>query len=495
MSSSNCLAATVFAVVALLVPAAHSGAAAQAQPVLPAGDDAANALVLQQDGKIVAAGESRRKLALARYKPNGSLDTSFGGDGRVTTGFGPAFALVEQPDGKLVVAGAGSNDDFALARYNPDGSPDRSFGVGGKVTTVFGSEDSKPFALVLQPHGKLVAGGRADGDFPEFALARYNPNGSLDTSFGTGGKVTTALGPEDDEVRALALQPDGKLVASGESDNSSAYDFALARYNPDGSLDTSFGTGGMVTTAFSEGDAEAGALVLQPDGKLVAAGAVLSDNDYFALARYNADGSPDPSFGTGGKVTTQLGPEFNAANALVLEPDGKLVAAGQSTDLSNNYFALARYNPNGTLDTSFDDTGKVTTKIRSRGNGAAAVVLQPDGKLVAAGFTLKGSTQQNRLSADFALLRYNPSGSLDGSFGRGGTITTAFRCVVPKVEGWKLSVAKLAIRREDCSIGKVSRAFSARVKSGQVISQRPKPGAERQPGSKVELEVSKGRKG
>jgi uncharacterized delta-60 repeat protein len=303
-------------------------------PTQPTADDIANALVLQPDGKLVAAGVSRRDLALARYRPNGSLDTSFGGDGTVTARFGAVAALVAQPDGKLVVAGTSADDDFALARFNPNGSLDTSFGVGGKVTTVFGSEASVASTLVLQPDGKLVAGGRTDGDSPEFALARYNPNGSLDTSFGTGGKVTTALGPEDDEIWALVLQPDGKLVA-----------------------------------------------------------------------------------------------------------------AGQSTDGSNEYFALARYEPNGTLDTGFNHTGTVTTKIRSGGNGATALVPQRDGKLVAAGLTFKG-TQQDRLSADFALGRYIPNGSLDASFGRGGEVTTAFWCLVPHAKGMKLPLARLAIQRE-----------------------------------------------
>ena len=452
----------------------------QAKDMLPVADDYANALALRPDGKLVAAGASRVDLALARYKSNGSLDPSLGGDGRVVTSalfdFLGARALALQPDGKLVVVGGGFNADFELARYNPDGSLDKSFGKGGKVNTVLGDDDEAN-AVVLQPDGKLVAAGDS------FALARYNADGSLDTSFGTGGKVTTPFGYGYGDAFALVLQPDGKLVAAGESfatETGSNYEFALARFNADGSLDTSFGTGGKVTTAFGSDNAGAFALVLQPDGKLVAAGDTRTE---FALARFNADGSLDPSFGGDGRVTTAL----FAAYALVLQPDGKLVAAGGSPD----GLALTRYNPDGSLDISFNGTGKVTTKIRSNAN-ADALVLQPDGKLVAAGAAVQGSNQQDRLSADFTLVRYKPNGSLDASFGKGGKLTTAFRCVVPNLKGMKLPVAKLAIRREDCSVGKVSRAVSAVVRKGSVISQRPQPGAKRKPGTPVKLAVSKG---
>ncbi len=449
---------------------------------LAAADDLANALALRPDGKLVAAGESRGDLALARYKPNGSLDPSFGGDGRVVTSalfdlFG-ARALAPQPDGKLVVVGGGSNGDFELARYNPDGSLDKSFGKGGKVNTVLGDDDEAN-AVVLQPDGKLIAAGQS------FALARYNANGALDPSFGTGGKVTTPFGSDYAVAFALVLQPDGKLVAAGDTETGSNHEFALARYNPDGSLDPSFGTGGKVTTAFSGDLHGAYSLVLQPDGKLVAGGYIAGPNYGAALARYNADGSLDPSFGGDGRVTTAL----FGADALVLQPDGKLLATGGSPD----GLALARYNPDGSLDTSFNRTGEVTTKIRSHA-AAQALALQPDGKLVAAGYTYTGSTDQHRLSADFALARYKPDGSLDGSFGRGGKVTTKFRCVVPNVKGMKLPVAKLAIGREDCSVGKVSRAFSPTVGKGSVISQKPKPGANREPGSRVKLTVSRGKK-
>jgi len=209
-----------------------------------------------------------------------------------------ALALVLQPDGKLVAAGSSDaggtgSDDFILARYLPGGSLDPTFGVGGKVTTDFGGRDLA-FTLVLQPDGKLVAaGGSPFRGFSSFSLTRYLPDGSLDRTFGTEGKVITEFGGEEVSAIALVLQPDGKLVAAGiEGSNvTGTFDFALARYLPNGSLDPTFGVGGKVTTDFGTGE-RAGALILQPDGKLVAAGfsefQAPNNTRDFALARYES---------------------------------------------------------------------------------------------------------------------------------------------------------------------------------------------------------------
>ena len=347
-------------------------------------------------------------LPLAARANPGDLDPSFGTGGQVITpilsGYDGAGALVLQPDGKLVAAGHAynaNNNTLALVRYNADGSLDGNFGTGGKVTTAIGTA-SGGAALVLQPNGKLVAAGYTfTGSRTQFALVRYLATGSLDTSFGTGGKVATPIGSIDDEVSALVLQPDGKLVAAGYTDKGNNITFALVRYDADGSLDTSFGTGGKVTTPIGSIDDEAFALVLQPDGKLVVAGYTSSaSNTAFALVRYNADGSLDTSFGTGGKVTTPIESIGNQVFALVLQPDGKLVAAGYANDGSNQDFALVRYSPDGNLDGSFGTGGKVITPVSGTFGEVNALVLQPDGKLVAAGYSYNGS------DTDFALARY-----------------------------------------------------------------------------------------
>jgi uncharacterized delta-60 repeat protein len=360
----------------------------------------------------------------------GALDASFGTAGKVTTAISSsddqAYALALQPDGKLVAAGYSDNGStyaIELARYNRNGSLDTSFNGTGKVTTAIGSSDDEAYALALQPDGKVVAAGYSyNGAHYDLALVRYKPDGSLDTSFNGTGKVTTAFGSNDSGANALVVQPDGKLVAAGWSHNGSNYDFALTRYNPDGSLDTSFNGTGKVTTPIGAGWDSANALVLQPDGKLVAAGISHKGSDYdVALARYNADGSLDTSFNGTGKVTTAIGAGSDSANALVLQPDGKLIAGGYSYQGSgtNNDAALVRFNPNGSLDTSFNGSGKVTTPIGSADNAAYALALQPDGKLLAAGRSWSGS------SYDFALARYNSNGSLDTSFNGSGKVTTA----------------------------------------------------------------------
>ncbi len=341
---------------------------------------------------------------------SGSLDSCFGAGGRRTTAIGSsgdnANALILQPDGKLVAVGRSSNgvlnDDFSLVRYNTNGTLDTSFGTAGRVTTRIGSSNDIATAVVRQPDGKLVAAGYSfNGSNLDFALVRYYVDGSLDTSFGTGGRVTTAIGSSNDIAKAVVLQPDRKLVVAGLSTpiGGSNFDFVLVRYNANGTLDTRFGTGGKVTTSIDTKDDNVNALVLQPDGKIVAAG--FGGNFDFALVRYNTDGTLDTNFGNNGDgtVTTDFGSSDERANALVLQPDGKLVAAGYSI---SGGFALVRYNADGLLDTSFGGGGKLTTVIGSSRDQAAALVVQPDGKLVAAGYSNNGGNE------DFALARYNP---------------------------------------------------------------------------------------
>src|SRR5581483_7806589 len=288
-------------------------------------DDGARAVAIQSDGKIVVIGFSDANrdfdFALARYNPDGSLDTSFGGDGKVLTDFGgsddEAFGVAIQADGKIVVAGfsdVNGDFDFAIVRYNPDGSLDNTFGSGGKITTDFGGgSDDGAFALSIQTDGRIVASGFSIpgvGKTADFAIARYNPDGSLDTTFGNGGGVLTDFNNHSDDVSfAIAIQTDGKIVAAGFSDtgSGSATDFAIARYNTDGSPDTTFDNDGKVITDFGGDDDEANGVAIQSDGKIVAAGFSDANGDFdFALARYNPDGSLDTSFGGDGEVLTDF---------------------------------------------------------------------------------------------------------------------------------------------------------------------------------------------
>jgi uncharacterized delta-60 repeat protein len=386
--------------------------------------DIGYAVALQADGKIVAAGTSQYStdFALARYNADGTLDTTFGGgDGKVTTNFfdnaDGGYSVTLQADGKIIVGGAASaNGDgrFALARYNIDGTLDTSFGDNGKVTTAF-TGIAGGNSVTVQADGKIVlTGTSSDGPSVDFAVARYNSDGSLDTTFGNGGRVTTDIsgpGGYDYAFGPVRVQADGKIVVSGTTVNNPSVDFALVRYNSDGSLDTDFGGGdGKVRTDFSGLSIDYGwAMALQADGKIVMAGQSTGSTEVtFALARYNADGSLDPTFGGGdGKVTTDFFPGGvqDVCYSVVVQPDGKIVAVGTS---SNGATLLARYNSDGSLDTSFGVDGQATTQFFA--SGPIAAELQADGKIVVSGTYSSGGNY------DFALARFNPDGSLDATF-------------------------------------------------------------------------------
>jgi uncharacterized delta-60 repeat protein len=361
----------------------------------------------------------------------GDLDPSFGSGGLVTTDFGglhdDSHSVGVQSDGKIVAGGftCGPSCDFALSRYNLDGSLDSSFGVDGKVITAFPGELTVINALAIGPDDKIVAVGPTFSS--NFALARYNPSGELDTTFGDGGRVVTDVASQDDAT-SVALQADGKIVLAGFTDGATYQDFILLRYETDGTLDGSFGNGGVVMTDFGAID-NANGLVIQKNQMIVAAGYTNGGSDTaadFALARYNTDGSLDASFGDSGKVTTDFTFSADVVNALTLQADGKIVAAGvTSGGQLGPAFALARYEASGALDNSFGADGKVTTDFTDtyRDDTAFAVLTQPDGKLVATGSSGEPTFPPNK---DFALARYDESGNLDHNFGTAGTVLTNF---------------------------------------------------------------------
>jgi uncharacterized delta-60 repeat protein len=388
------------------------------QVLTPIGGNAsASALAVQPDGKTIVvgttdAGGGGLNFALARYNADGTLDTSFSFDGIVATDFAGtneiANAVALQPDGKIVVAGFTEsasvvNDDVAVARYNPDGTLDNGFGTNGKVTTDFAGRNDEAFGVAVQADGKIVVVGGADLPAPggtgavdeDFAVARYNPDGTLDPGFGTGGKVTTDFGSPFDQAFGVAIQADGKIVAAG----SDLGDFALARYNPDGSADGTFGTGGKVTTDFGGQVEQAFAVAIQADGKIVAAGTAAGG---FALARYNPDGSLDSDFDADGKITTNLG-GTGAAHSVAIQPNGKIIAGGSVGD----DFALARYIPDGSLDPSFGTGGEVTTNLGNT-DSIAGLAVQADGKIVAAGTDAIVSPGLGSSNPVFAVARYLP---------------------------------------------------------------------------------------
>jgi uncharacterized delta-60 repeat protein len=346
--------------------------------------DGGSAVALQADGKIVIAGTTssydeggnyQSDFALARIDADGSLDPSFSGVGKQITHFGTvtvstATAVAIQPNGKILVAGsarAGAGWEFALARYDADGSLDSSFAGGTLMTGLGGSARS----VAIQTDGLIVVAG-------DSGLARYHSDGSIDTSFGDGGTVSTA-----GSMYSVALQTDGKIVATGASE--------LARYWPDGSPDTTFSTDGKVPT----NSVSARSVAVQVDGSIVVAGAILVGEelpDYdFALLRYTPDGALDTSFGSGGMQTTKFDAgwwEDEIAADVALQPDGKIVAVGTSTPVDwvweGSAIVMARYATNGSLDQSFADGGKRFT-FYGVDNAAEAVAIQDDGKIVVGG--------------------------------------------------------------------------------------------------------------
>src|SRR5213083_2882047 len=392
--------------------------------------DIANAVAVQADGELVVVGQtyknndySTEDFAVARYNTDGTLDTTFGRGGKVRTDF-PGLAAVPssvviQPDGKIVVAGGAFPlftflGDFKVVRYNPNGSLDRSFGSGGIVTTTF-PEGSYAFDVALQPDGKIIAAGTVFVDFnpgdisdTDFALARYNPDGTPDATFGNVGQVSTDfLGLEDDAFSVL-IQPDGKIAAVGSAnDPATFYDFAAVRYLSNGTLDTTFGVAGKVHTDFGDQNFDrARSAALRPDGRIVAAGFAISQNggvQNFAVARYNSNGILDTTFSGDGKTQIDFGNCCQSATKVLLQSDGKIITVGGSNgESSEDDFLLARLNSRGSLDATFGVGGEVRTSFGDLNGGANGATLQSDGKIVAVGFQATFSNQWS----NFALARY-----------------------------------------------------------------------------------------
>ena len=343
----------------------------------------------------------------------GDLDPSFGNGGIVTTAFGGGndycYDMVMQSDGKIVVAGQAADADFAVARYNPDGTLDITFNGTGKVTTDFSGNIDAISGVALQADGKIIAvGASTHGSRNDVALARYNTDGSLDTSFGQAGtgKIVTlvsTIGGGSIATR-VAVQTDGRIVVGGYAMFSN-FDFILVRYNADGTLDNTFGLGGLVSTDMSGTNEVLCGLVLQGDGKIVASG-----YDYagrFQVGRYNTNGSLDTSFDGTGKGELVSGGGYGAA----LQADGRIIVFGNSGDPN---FKIVRYSTNGVYDTS------ATTAISFGSNGSNCGVVQGDGRIVAVGSSFNGNTSAH----DFALVRYNADLSLDTGFHSTGSVTT-----------------------------------------------------------------------
>lgn len=373
-------------------------------------------------------------LLALRYMPGsaqapGSFDPTFGTDGISITPIGTANAfgraVVIQPDGKAViacVANNGTDTDFVIARFTTDGNPDASLDDDGIVLTDFGGRTDIAEAIALDNLDRIIVAGSVDsGDGFGFGVARYLSDGTLDQSFGDQGLVTRKTGTTG-FCKAVAIQQDNKIVLGGYVFNpvSLTNEYALMRFSTDGTRDSTFHHDGIVMTNMGIGAGIADAMLIQPDGKIVLAGQALNENTFrweIAIARYNTDGSPDQTWDDDGIVFSgSLNADFTI-KTIALQEDRKVIVGGYfGTAQSNNLFAIARYHPDGRLDETFGTEGIVLDSYGDQNNQINTIIIQPDGQILIAGSSLQGSKDM------FAIARLDPDGSFDDTFGEGGVV-------------------------------------------------------------------------
>ncbi len=349
-----------------------------------------HSVAIQTDKKIVVGGyytgnSGDNDFLVVRYSNTGTLDNSFAGNGKAGIGFGgddKGFSIAIQADGKIVAAGL-SNDQVAVARLNTNGTLDNTFSIDGKVTTPVGSH-AEARAVAIQPDGKIVvAGYYTNGSDDDFLVVRYNSNGTLDNSFAGDGIAGIGFGGID-IAEDLAIQPDGKIVVTGSTESSKNL-IAVIRLNSNGTLDNTFSSDGKVKTTIKN-VAVANSIAIQTDGKIIVAGDYVNTSGIdMVVVRYKSNGALDNSFAGNGKASIDFG-NNDFGNSVAIQSDGKIVVVGE-TEIAdyNSKFAIARLNKNGTLDNSFGVTGKVQASIDGIADYGNSVAIQPDGNIVVAG--------------------------------------------------------------------------------------------------------------
>ncbi|HEY7630023.1 MAG TPA: hypothetical protein VH817_04945 [Thermoleophilaceae bacterium] len=397
------------------------------------GNEVANAVAVQPDGKILLAGRgpTGKSFTVLRLTPSGTLDTSFGGSGTgmASIDLGSAaqpYAMTIAPDGKIVVAGAVGEGtghvDAAVARFSADGIPDTGFAPQGWRDVDFQGDDDKATGVAVRPDGKIILVGAGGSGPRRFVIALLNSTGHYDPGF-PGGGLTTIPGTDGGDADAVALQPDGKFVVVGVVYTSHGADMGVARVKSDGTPDSGF-DGDGVRLIDSGADEAAEAVALQPDGKVLVAG--YTNIASFALVRLNTDGSPDNDFNGDGRVDIAFASGTRAADGIALQPDGKIVLAGKAED----GFGFARVQPGGAVDTTFSGDGRQVVLFNSNSNdGANGVGLEPDGGIVAAGLASGGPTEPAPRDIGVVKLQGDPTGGsgVPGGGGPGGG-AAALKC-------------------------------------------------------------------
>lgn len=353
--------------------------------------DAAYAAAMQEDGKILAAGGAGHQMFLARYNTDGTADTSFSGDGRALVDFGPkhdyAADIAIDGDGNIVIVGSAKDSTAgAIARFTPTGTPDTTFSGDGRRTINFSPSFEFGDDLVIDDAGRIVVGGLAFiAGADRFSLSRFNADGTVDTTFSGDGWVTTDIGSGHDAILALAIQEDGRLVASGLSGgrDSGPVDerIAVARYNTDGTLDTTFSGDGKLTRNTGPGYEDGAAVSVQPDGNIVVAG---ESAQRLLLLRYSTTGVLDPTFsGDGIQITDRPNsPEW--ISDIRLQDDGDIVFSGVQGG-SGGRMLLGRYLTDGSPDPSFSGDGFAQLDFSPNFDIAWDVAIQSDGAVVGVG--------------------------------------------------------------------------------------------------------------
>ena len=358
---------------------------------------------------------------------DGELDPAFGQGGITTAsiyskGNSEINSIVIQNDGKILAAGFTTINEtffrFSIVRYNNDGTMDNTFGTNGIVNTNIG-DVAFANSIALQIDGKIILAGYSSAEgINNMAVVRYNTDGSIDSSFGNKGIVLKSIGANSVTLTSTKIQKDGKILAAGHYFNGSNEDFFLSRFNTDGTYDTDFGHDGIVITQVGASYDYAYSMIVQNDGKIILAGSGFQTNDDFALVRYNSDGIIDNTFGINGKVFTQVGASTDVAKSVLLQDDGKVIAAGYSFGGANFDFSIARYDTNGFLDDSFGTLGRTITNVGITNDYAYSAAIKNNGKIVLAGYSY------NKNDYDIAIVQYNSDGIIDSSFGTNGIVTT-----------------------------------------------------------------------
>ncbi len=408
-------------------------AGVKAAPVMIARDASSATATLVSDSTVVPGSTARvhvrcvlgiATLALDILGPAGSIDTDYGDQGKaigtVTFGagnahFGPDLHVARQSNGKLVAVGEvyTSSSDFGVARYNEDGTLDTTFGTGGRVATDIGSNTADhPLDVTIQPDGKIIVVGSTGETTGDFAIVRYNADGTLDTSFDTDGKVVSSFSANMDRAVGVAVQADGKIVVAGDIANGTS--FLFARYTPDGALDTTFNSAGSVSLPGNY----ARAMTIQPDGKMIVVG---NSGDDMQVVRITSAGILDTTFDSDGVKSIDFNGFIDNARTVTLQSDGKILMLGSAgISSTDERFGIVRLLPNGDLDTTFNTTGKVTIDGPS-GDFGRSLAVQADGKILAAGGGVYTGS-----ATDFYIARLTANGELDPTFDEDGRVYVSF---------------------------------------------------------------------